>query len=104
MKRSGSFLFALKRGLSPFSVVRAHRHSDHHREEILKSGLCGCFYCLATFAPTEIVEWIDDIETAICPRCGIDSVIGSESRLPITSDFLRRMRRHWFYPMRFRDD
>jgi len=59
---------------------------------------------LATFAPTEIEDWTDDDETAICPRCGIDSVIGSESNFPITSDFLKKMRGHWFYPMRFPSD
>src|SRR2546428_11086793 len=104
-KHSGSFLFAIKEGIfwkvvrwlfSPFPMSRAHRHSDHHRQEILGSGLCGCFYCLATFAATEIEEWTDEDETAICPRCGIDSVIGSESGFPITSEFLKRMKRHWF--------
>jgi len=34
--------------------------------------------------------------TALCPRCGIDSVIGSASGYPITADFLLMMRKYYF--------
>jgi len=34
---------------------------------------------------------------AICPYCGIDAVIGSESGFPIDDpDFLKEMNEHWF--------
>ena len=81
-------------------IVRAHRHSIRHREEVLASSLCGCFCCCAIFPPTEIVEWTDDREgigqTALCPRCAIDSVIGSNSGYPITRAFLSAMKARWF--------
>jgi hypothetical protein len=77
-------------------VILAHRHSARHRKEIEASELCGCFYCLAIFAPKEIVDWIDDGNTAICPRCPVDSVIGSVSGFPIETEFLQRMKEHWF--------
>jgi len=32
----------------------------------------------------------------MCPECGIDSVIGSDSGYPITRDFLKRMCDYWF--------
>jgi hypothetical protein len=35
-------------------------------------------------------------QTAICPRCGIDSVIGDESGYPVTREFLAAMKAHWF--------
>jgi len=82
--------------------VVAHEHSSRHRDEILRSELCGCLYCLRVFSPGEIGEWIDEDEaanigtTAICPHCGIDSVIGSMSGFPIEKEFLRRMKKHWF--------
>lgn len=44
----------------------------------------------------QIAEWTDDDRTAILPRCGIDSVIGSSSGFPITPDFLARMHKEWF--------
>ena len=38
-------------------------------------------------------EWIK-----ICPKCGIDSVIGSASGYPIEHSFLMKMREFWFSP------
>jgi hypothetical protein len=89
-------------------VVAAHAHSSRHRSEIEGSEMCGCFHCLAVFKSSSIAEWIDreqvdhlhgeidDGCTAICPDCGIDSVIGDASQYPITRDFLMAMRRYWF--------
>jgi hypothetical protein len=75
------------------SLKAAHRHSIRHREEIFSSDLCGCFYCLRTFPPSEIEDWIKEPKgggmTAMCPGCGIDSVIGSASGFPLTPEFLR---------------
>jgi hypothetical protein len=80
--------------------IAAHKHSIHHREEVLTSDVCGCFYCLAVFRPSEINEWVDTVDgvgrTALCPKCGIDSVIGSNSGYPIKPKFLDQMRKHWF--------
>ena len=80
--------------------VRAHRHSSRHRGEILDSRMCGCFHCCETFAPADVTEWTDERDgvgqTAFCPRCGIDSVIGSASGYPITHDFLKQMQERWF--------
>jgi hypothetical protein len=36
---------------------------------------CGCFCCLHTFAATEVIDWIDDGDTPLCPFCGMDSVL-----------------------------
>jgi hypothetical protein len=85
----------------PAYYEQAHRHSSHHREEVLRSDLCGCFYCRKSFPPTAISEWTDEVggrgQTALCPRCGIDAVIGSASGLPVAKlKFLREMRRRFF--------
>jgi hypothetical protein len=89
-------------------VALAHAHSSGHRAEVMASAVCGCFFCLATFPPTAITQWVDWPEgtpetrqselgqTAICPRCGVDSVIGSGSGFPITPEFLGRMEARWF--------
>ena len=74
----------------------AHKHSIRHRAEVEASEICGCFYCQSTYPPTEIVEWIDDGQTALCPRCPVDAVLGSASGLPITREFLERMHERWF--------
>ncbi len=80
--------------------IQAHKHSSHHRKEVVHSETCGCFYCLSIFQPNEIEEWIDERDgigqTAMCPKCSIDSVIGSNSGFPITKEFLEKMHQHWF--------
>jgi hypothetical protein len=48
------------------------------------------------FNPAEITEWVDDGDTALCPYCGIDSVIGESSGFPITDKFLKEMHQRWF--------
>ena len=35
-------------------------------------------------------------DAAICPYCGMDSVIGESSGYPITKEFLQKMQEHWF--------
>ncbi|MFE0233479.1 cytoplasmic protein [Brucella anthropi] len=77
-------------------IIEAHKRSIHHRPEIEASGKCGCFYCLEIFEPGAITEWVDDDDTALCPHCGIDSVIGDASGYPIDGAFLTRMHGHWF--------
>jgi hypothetical protein len=76
--------------------LRAHVHCCNNREELSQSSLCGCFYCLAIYAPAEITEWVGEEKTAMCAKCGIDSVIGAASGYPITVEFLKRMKDHWF--------
>lgn len=77
-------------------VISAHQFSINHRTQIEASDRCGCFYCLAVFSPAEITEWVDQDNTALCPTCGIDSVIGSAFGLSITPEFLSTMHAHWF--------
>lgn len=87
-----------------FDSNLAHKHSANHRRELEISVLCGCFYCLSTFAPAAIDEWVDAPDgseseagtTALCPRCGVDAVIGSASGFLITDEFLSGMRSRWF--------
>jgi len=85
----------------PDDVREAYLHSSNHRREIESSSSCGCFYCTAVFPPKSIVEWVDENstgigQTALCPYCGIDSVIGDRSGFTITKEFLPKMRRHLF--------
>ena len=80
------------------AIKEAHKRSIRHRKEIESSRHCGCFYCLAIFEPNAILEWVDEHDvTARCPVCGIDSVIGDASGVPVDDPvFLRAMKEHWF--------
>ena len=82
--------------------IKAHEYSSNHMAQLKKDKKCGCFYCLEIFSPDEITDWligasrIDENGTAICPHCGIDSVIGESSGYPITKEFLTKMKKYWF--------
>ena len=77
-------------------IIKAHQHSSGHRTAILSSEICGCFHCLEIFPSSGVKEWVDDGECALCPECGIDSVIGSTSGFPVTTEFLNKMKMYWF--------
>lgn len=76
--------------------IEAHKYSSNHKKQLLNDEKCGCFYCLTIFNPKEIMEWVDNDKTAICPYCDIDSVIGLSSGFPITKEFLKKMNKYWF--------
>lgn len=77
---------------------RAHRASFKNEESILRSTVCGCFSCLATFPPSEValIPEMDGKRTAWCPYCNIDAVLGDASGYPITHEFLKEMKDEWF--------
>jgi len=79
-------------------LEKAHKFSFENKEALLKDKVCGCFYCLEIFNPKEIEIWLHDKngETAVCPYCGIDAVIGESSGFAITKEFLRRMSLYYF--------
>ncbi len=83
-------------------LIAAHAYSNNHMEQLKRDKVCGCFYCLKIFSPSEIEEWIIDDNpcdrdgTAICPYCGIDAVIGESSGYPITEAFLKKIAQEWF--------
>jgi hypothetical protein len=84
----GSIWEIVENALAHFN---AHDHAFRQREELSQSDGCGCFYCFQTYSPSEVKTWVDDNQTAICPRCGMDSVIGSASGFPLTKVALRKM-------------
>jgi len=89
-------------------IVSAHAHCKANHEELMRSEVCACLYCLKTFPPTEIEFWVEELSddtqnvpkeqrTAMCPYCPVNAVIGSASGYPVTdARFLKAMHEHWF--------
>ena len=89
-------------------LLAAHRHTSNNRAELEASSLCGCCSCTETFPAEEIIAWTGlDMsnfdnpdaasgETALCPRCGSEALLGDKSGYPISPDFLNRMNQAWF--------
>lgn len=77
-------------------LAEAHKRSSQHRAEIEASTRCGCFFCFRSFPPLSIKVWIDASQTALCPGCGVDSVLGNASLHRIDDAFLRGMHGQFF--------
>ena len=81
-----------------------HSASIRHEAEIKNSQKCGCFNCMAMFNPQHITERIDERpnaqgisgRTALCPICGIDSVLPDSIGVPLTLTLLEEMNQVWF--------
>ncbi len=61
-------------------------------EAVNNSEKCGCYHCISVFESSEITEWCDGEKTALCPSCGIDSVIPNETDINV----LTTIWKHWF--------
>src|SRR5437879_1131077 len=72
-----------------------HAKRWHNRQLLAEAAICGCFYCFKEFAFDQIVEWVDEGRTALCPDCGIDAVLGFDTE-KTNQDLLHRMREYWF--------
>lgn len=84
-------------------IKKAHKSTLFNEEEIKKSTVCTCFYCGYQFNPKEEkeVEWWDENnpkgKTIVCPKCGIDAVIGDGSIFPVTDkDFILESSTYFF--------
>lgn len=116
-------------GWTPEDLLHAHEHSSRNRTFLQQSDQIGCFHCMRhPIALEKVREWTDtkpipttrmrvepfvarrfrkDPEattdpTAICPHCGIDSLLGDASCkvIGVTFDkkFLDAMWTRWFKP------
>ena len=81
--------------MNDLDLFNATKYAFSNQDELLGSDICGCYYCLNMFPPSEIVNWVQEresnsisMQTGICPYCGIDSIIGSTSGIPICSEIL----------------
>ena len=77
-------------------ISEIYHYSSQHRALLQQSECCGCFCCLETFAYSEIEDWCDDEQTAMCPHCGIDAVLGSASVEALTPELLKAMHQAYF--------
>ena len=74
----------------------AHRHCIYNRAELERSRDIGFFSCMKIFHNAQLInEYCDGGETALCPCCSKDSLIGDASGYPITMTFLHGMHEIW---------
>ncbi len=73
-----------------------HLHSYLNASEFESGKECCCIYCQRFFPADEVVEFVDDDETALCPYCGIDSVIVLGADEKISKELLAELNKRYF--------
>jgi hypothetical protein len=74
-----------------------HKYSFNNQFWISRSKTVGCFFCIKMFPAKDVCEYVPGEKTAMCPYCGIDSLLG-DYNVQITQSMLEDMNRVWFSP------
>lgn len=77
-------------------LERLHAYSAHNKSLIDISNKCYCFYCRSCMERSEMVDYIDDGQTAVCPKCGIDSIIPDSIEECVDENMIAQMNEYWF--------
>jgi hypothetical protein len=89
-------------------LLAAYRYTTNNWAQINASQVCGCCSCMQLFKADEVVAWTGldvhnlddpaaiDRQTALCPRCGSEAVLGDQSGYPMDPRFLTKMNEAWF--------
>ena len=57
------------------TLAQLHRSSFRNRCRLQAAGRIACFGCLGEFEAKQVREYVDAGETALCPDCGLDTLI-----------------------------
>ena len=80
---------------APLLIRAVPNFAIGNRHQLELSTEAGCFHCLAVFDSRQVTRYVEDDETAVCPRCGIEAVLGSASGYGLTRKELKRLRNWW---------
>ena len=77
--------------------LRQALHFATSNEKALKNApKAGCYYCMSIFDASEVTEFLQQERTALCPKCGIDSVLPSTAPYELTQECLKELNAFWF--------
>ena len=78
------------------NIKMAPKLAMHNKALLEKVSECVCYYCCKVYQPSEIKEWVDKNDTALCPHCGIDAVLPVYEEGEKDISFLTKMNKYWF--------
>jgi hypothetical protein len=78
----------------------AGKASYENWDSVMRSDICGCYYCQSIFPPSEISpeDYTLDMhgKTVLCPHCMVDAVLGDASGIPINPEILAELCEYMF--------
>ena len=82
------------------TILEGYRaHSVNNEIEIIRSKKCGCYFCKKTYSARKVKDWEQGENgraSAICPECGMSTVIGDASGAPLTKELLEEMNKAFY--------
>lgn len=78
-----------------------HSYCSENKEILDECEVAACFYCKQKVLCSDIDDWCNELsgkETAICPHCGIDSVVPYkvDGVYELNDKMLDEMHKYWF--------
>lgn len=77
-------------------IKLAIKFATSNKDALGKSKYAACYYCQQVFLANEVVEFLEVENTALCPKCGIDSVLPDTSGYEFTKENLLELHKFWF--------
>ena len=74
-----------------YDLIHAHDLCFGNKSSVESAKTCGCFYCKTVYPASKVREYLHEntgMDTAVCPRCGIDAVIADNQGVMLTQEFL----------------
>jgi hypothetical protein len=87
----------IRQDIRPKEAVATAIHAlvNRQRDAIMASTMVGCCDCLGIFPATDIKEWTDRGQTAICPHCWVDFIL-PDAAISLSVPLLKAMHSYWF--------
>ena len=84
--------------ISRAQIKSALKHAVNNEDEVKASDQCGCFHCLEVFDAQDVEDWVEGEQgqSAVCPLCDVEAVIGDAAGFPLTEEFLTALRDEQF--------
>jgi hypothetical protein len=77
-------------------IKAAIKFATTNKKALEISEKAGCYYCLKIYPANEVTDFLEVEDTALCPHCGIDSVLPGKSPYELTSETLKELNKFWF--------
>ncbi len=81
------------------TLARAHRSSYRNRRALEGSPRAACFGCLSEVQTARITEYVDEGQTALCPHCGLDTVLPMSESDSLDSALLAALNARYLGPV-----
>lgn len=77
-------------------LEKLHTRASNNKELIMNANKVYCFHCKKEMSYKDIVEYIDNDSTGICPYCGVDSLLPDSMDELKDEEIINDMNRYWF--------